>query len=166
MKLNNFLFGIPSGYSSYNMSFTEREIRSKFKALRGIFPNEGIKAEDLHIFFRSSPGLAKICDPESGNAAMANAFADLSESYSSKKNVAAFLTVMVRCFPKLNGDVLAFSKEDFLNIPEKDQAKNIANHLETLMVHCWLGINFESHGNSKWNIKSKTTTSSTSHSSA
>jgi hypothetical protein len=72
-ELNNFLFGTTSGYLSYNMSFTEREIRSKFKALRGIFPNEGIKAEDLHIFFRSSPGLAKICDPESGNAAMANA---------------------------------------------------------------------------------------------
>ena len=62
------------------MSFTEKEIKSKFKALMSLFPDEGIKAEDLLIFFRSSPGLAKICDPETGNAAMANAFADLTES--------------------------------------------------------------------------------------
>jgi hypothetical protein len=148
------------------MSFNKKEIQSKFKALMGIFPTDGIKSEDLHIFCRSSPSLAKICNPETGNAAMANGFIDLTESYTTKKNVATFLAVMVDCFPVLNGDVLAFDKEDFLNIPTKDQAKNIANHLETLMVHCWLGINFESHGNSKWNIKSKTTTSSTSHSSA
>ena len=33
------------------MSFTEKEIKSKFKALMSIFPDEGIKAEDLLIFF-------------------------------------------------------------------------------------------------------------------
>jgi hypothetical protein len=63
------------------MSFNKKEIQSKFKALNGIFGIEGIKTEDLHIFFNSSPSLAMICDPETGNAAMANAFADLSNNY-------------------------------------------------------------------------------------
>ena len=61
---------------------------------------------------------------------------------------------MVDCFPVLNGDVEAFDKDNFLNIPKKDQAKNIANHLEALMMHCWLDINFESDGNTRWHIKS------------
>jgi hypothetical protein len=90
------------------MSFTEKEIKSKFKALMSIFPAEGIKAEDLLIFFRSSPGLAKICDPETGNAAMANAFADLTESYTSKKNVVTFLTVLVRCYPGTRSSMVMF----------------------------------------------------------
>jgi hypothetical protein len=103
------------------MSFNQKEVRSKFKALKGIFATEGIKAEDLHIFFNSSPSyLAMICDPETGNAAMANAFADLTDNYSTKKNVAAFLAVLVDCYPVLNGDVEAYDKDSFLNIPKKD----------------------------------------------
>ena len=137
------------------MSFNKKEIQSKFKALNGIFGIEGIKAEDLHIFFNSSPSLAMICDPETGNAAMANVFLPTSPTTTlPRKNVATFLAVMVDCFPVLNGDVEAFDKDNFLNIPKKDQAKNIANHLEALMMHCWLGINFETHGNIRWNIKS------------
>ena len=67
------------------MSFTKKEIQSRFKALKGSFATDGIKAKDLHIFFNSSPSLAMICDPETGNAAMANAFADLSDNCSTKK---------------------------------------------------------------------------------
>jgi hypothetical protein len=95
-----------------------------------------------------------ICDPETGNATIANAFADLTTNYSTKKNVATFLAVLVGCFPVLNGEVEAYDKDSFLNIPKKDQAKNIANHLECLMVHCWLGHTFETHGNTKEDIKS------------
>ena len=61
--------------------------------------------------------------------------------------------MLVRCYPKLNGDVLAYDKHDFLNIPEKDQAKNIAIHLEAIMVQCWLHSSFETRGDNKFALK-------------